>query len=142
MVINEFMASNLSTIADPQGEFEDWIELRNLTGSPVDLTGRYLSDEPGTPRKWAFPSGTTIPANGYLMVWADEDTLAVPGLHASFKLSGSGEQIYLNDTDANFNAVLDTITFGAQTTDVSYGRSATNASVWVPMTPTPNAANH
>ena len=142
VVINEFMASNLSTIADPQGEFEDWIELRNLTGSPVDLTGRYLSDEPGTPRKWAFPSGTTIPANGYLIVWADEDTLAAPGLHASFKLSGSGEQIYLNDTDANFNAVLDTIIFGAQTTDVSYGRSATNASVWVPMTPTPNAANH
>ncbi len=141
VVINEFMASNLSTLADPQGEFEDWIELRNLTGSPVDLTGRYLSDEPGTPRKWAFPSGTTIPANGYLIVWADEDTLAVPGLHASFKLSGSGEQIYLNDTDANFNAVLDTITFGAQTTDVSYGRSATNASVWTPMTPTPTAAN-
>ncbi len=141
VVINEFMASNLSTIADPQGEFEDWIELRNLTSSPVDLTGRYLSDEPGNPRKWALPNGTTIPADGYLLVWADEDTLAVPGLHASFKLSGSGEQIYLNDTDANFNAVLDTIAFGAQATDVSYGRSAADMNVWVPMTPTPNAAN-
>ena len=123
------------------GEIETGGGFVNLTAAPVDMTGRYLSDEPGTPRKWAFPNGTTIPANGYLLVWADEDTLAVPGLHASFKLSGGGEQIYLNDTDANFNAVLDTITFGAQTTDVSFGRSATNAAVWKAMTPTPNAAN-
>ena len=52
VVINEFMASNTSTIADPQGEYDDWIELRNVTDSPVSLTGRYLSDEPNNPRKW------------------------------------------------------------------------------------------
>ena len=141
VVINEFMASNGSTLADPQGEFDDWIELRNLTSQAVDLTGRYLSDEPNNPRKWPFPGGTIIPANGYLIVWADEDTLAVPGLHASFKLSGTGEQIYLNDTDANLNGVLDFISFDAQQTDFSYGRTAADANVWAIMHPTPNAAN-
>ncbi len=141
VVINEFLASNTSTLADPQGEFDDWIELRNLTGSAINLTGLYLTDEPANPRKWPFPSGTTIAANGYLLVWADEDVLATPGLHASFKLSGSGEQIYLIDTDANNNQVLDSITFGAQTSDVSYGRTAANADVWSTMTPTPEAAN-
>jgi hypothetical protein len=141
VVINEFMASNTSALADPQGEFDDWIELHNLTGSAIDLTGRYLTDEPANPRKWPFPSGTTIPANGYLLVWADEDGLATPGLHANFKLSASGEQILLIDTDANLNQVLDSITFGAQATDVSYGRTGANADVWGAMTPTPNAAN-
>ena len=141
VVLNEFMASNTGTLADPQGEFDDWIELRNLTDSAVNLTGLYLTDEPGNPRKWAFPAGTTIAANGYLLVWADEDGLATSGLHANFKLSGSGEQIYLIDTDANNNQVLDAITFGAQTTDVSYGRTAADADVWAPLTPTPNAAN-
>lgn len=141
VVLNEFMASNSSTIADPQGEFDDWIELHNLTDSPVSLTGRYLSDEPNNPRKWPFPAGTTIPANGYLLVWADEDTTVINGLHASFKLSASGEEIYLTDTDANLNQVLDSITFGAQTTDLSFGRTATNADVWSSMTPTPGAAN-
>jgi len=141
VIINEFMASNTSTIADPQGEFDDWIELRNVTESPVSLTGRYLSDEPNNPRKWQFPDGTTIPANGYLLVWADEDTTITNGLHASFKLSGSGDEIYLTDTDADLNQVLDTISYGDQTMDISYGRTATDADVWSTMTPTPGAGN-
>lgn len=141
VVINEFLASNTSTLADPQGEFDDWIELRNLTGTNINLTGLYLTDEPANPRKWPFPSGTVIPANGYLLVWADEDGLATPGLHANFKLSGDGEQILLIDIDANNNQVLDSITFGAQTTDVSYGRTAADADVWSTTTPTPEAAN-
>jgi len=141
VIINEFMASNTSTLADPQGEFDDWIELRNVTDSPVDLAGRYLSDEPNNPRKWQFPVGTTIPANGYLLVWADEDTTETLGLHASFKLSASSDEIYLTDIDANLNQVLDSITFGSQATDVSYGRTAANADVWSAMTPTPGAEN-
>jgi spore coat protein CotH len=141
VVINEFMASNTSTLADPQGEYDDWIELRNVTDAAVSLTGRYLSDEPNNPRKWQFPAGTTIPANGYLLVWADEDTTITDGLHASFKLSGEGDEVFLTDTDANFNQVLDTITFGGQTTDISYGRTAADADVWSPMAPTPAADN-
>ena len=142
VVINEFMASNSSTLADPQGEFDDWIELRNLTGSEVDLTGHYLTDDATNPRKWAFPAGTIIPADGYLLVWADEDGLATSGLHASFKLSGSGEAIYLVDTDARLNAVLDSIIFDAQTTDISFGRSGADADVWTIMVPTAGLPNN
>jgi len=141
VVINEFMASNYSILADPQGEYDDWIELRNVTDQPVDLTGHYLSDEPGNMRKWQFPAGTSIPADGYLLVWADEDVTAAPGLHASFKLGGSGEQLYLTDIDANSNVVLDFISFGDQTTDTSYGRSANDADVWTLMSPTPGDEN-
>ncbi len=141
VIINEFMASNLSTVADPQGEFDDWIELRNITDQDFDLTGFYLTDDPLNPRKWAFPPGTVIAANGFLIVWADENGLARPGLHANFKLAASGEQIYLIDKDANFNAVLDSIVFGQQQTDVSYGRSSANADVWMSMPPTPGVQN-
>jgi hypothetical protein len=141
VILNEVQASNSSTLADPQGEYDDWIELRNLTDQDVDLTGRYLSDEANNPQKWPFPAGTIIPAGGYLIVWADEDGLATPGLHASFKLSSLGETIYLTDTDANFNAILDRVTFGPQATDRSYGRSYTNADVWVEQSPTPGAPN-
>lgn len=141
VILNEFMASNTSTLADPQGEYDDWIELHNVTDSAVNLTGRYLSDEPNNPRKWQFPAGTTIPANGYLLVWADEDTTITNGLHASFKLSASDDEIYLTDTDANLNAILDTVSYGSQTTDLSYGRTAADADVWTSMIPTPGAAN-
>jgi hypothetical protein len=141
VVINEVMASNTSTLADPQGEFDDWIELHNIADQDVDLTGRYLSDEPNNPRKWAFPVGTTIPPNGYLIVWADEDAAATPGLHASFKLSADGEEIFLTDTDANLNAILDSVSFGAQATDRSYGRTGADADVWAIGEPTPTGPN-
>lgn len=144
VVINEVMASNTGTIADPQGEFDDWIELRNLTGEIADLTGHYLSDEPNNPRKWQFPEGTTIPANGYLLIWADEDsslTSATNGLHTSFKLSAAGEALFLTDTDANLNAILDSVEFGAQQPDWSYGRTVEDATEWENLRPTPGAAN-
>ncbi len=141
VVINEFMASNSTVVADPQGEYDDWIELRNLTDQTVDLTGHYLSDEPNNPRKWMFPDGTAIPANGYLLVWADEDGSTVPGLHASFKLSASGEELFLTDTDANLNVVLDSILFGEQETDRSYGRPAADPNVWSILDPTPGTPN-
>jgi len=141
VVINEVMASNAITLADPQGEFDDWIELRNLADEEVDLTGRYLSDEPNNPRKWPFPAGTKIPANGYLIIWADEDGAATPGLHASFKLSAEGEEIFLTDTDANYNAILDSIAFGSQTPDRSYGRTAADVDAWGIMSATPGAPN-
>ena len=141
VVLNEFMAANTNTIADPQGEFDDWIELRNLNQEAVDLTGLYLTDNATNPRKWPFPTGTTVPANGYLLIWADEDGMATPGLHANFKLAAGGEEILLIDTDANNNQVLDSITFGSQTDDVAYGRTAADADVWSSLTPTPEAAN-
>jgi hypothetical protein len=141
VLINEFMASNTSTLADPQGEYDDWIELRNITDQEVDLTGRYLSDEPNNPRKWQFPAGTKISADGYLLIWADENTTAAPGLHASFKLEAGGEQFFLTDTDANLNAILGAVIFGEQQTDRSYGRSTADADVWTTMNPTPGRAN-
>ena len=142
VVLNEFMASNTSTLADPQGEFDDWIELHNPSDATVDLTGLYLTDQPANPRKWPFPAGTVIPAQGYLIVWADEDGLATEGLHANFKLSSSGESVFFCDTDANSNAVLDSVTFGGQTVDVSYGRPAASPTQFQTMSPTPGAVNY
>jgi spore coat protein CotH len=137
VLINELMADNEKSVADPQGDYDDWIELRNVTSEPFDLSGCYLTDDPTNPRKWAFPAGTTIPAGGYLLVWADEDGGANSGLHASFKLDKSGEQVLLINTDDNSNAVLDWVTFGPQETDRSFGRSAADPSHFESMDPTP-----
>ncbi len=142
VIISELMALNSTTLADPQGEFDDWIELRNITDQEVDLTGRHLSDEPNNPRKWQFPAGTKIAAGGYLLVWADEDGSATNGLHASFKLSAEGEEIFLTDTDAELNAVLDSVRYGAQEADRSYGRTAVDPEEWANMSPTPGGPNH
>lgn len=122
VVINELMAANTKTIVDPQGQYEDWLELHNLTNEIVDLTGMYLTDKIDNLKKWAFPANTTIPARGYLLVWLDEDGKAKKGLHANFKLSRNGETVALVDSDTRGNLVLDSVTFEQQEKDVALGR--------------------
>ena len=144
VVINELMADNDNTSEDPQGDYDDWVELFNRTDSPVDLTGMYLSDKEDNPTKWQFPDGTEIAANGYLIVWCDEDhddEEATEGLHSNFKLSKSGEAVLLVDTDANGNTVLDSIVFDEQETDVSYGRIPNGTGDFQVVAATPGAEN-
>ncbi len=122
VVINELMAANTGSVTDPQGQYEDWLELYNVTDAVVSLSGMYLTDKMDNPKKWAFPEGTAIPARGYLLVWLDEDGRAEAGLHANFKLSRGGETVALIDSDTRGNQVLDSVTFEKQEADVALGR--------------------
>ncbi len=137
VVINEFMASNQTFITDENGEFEDWIELYNNSNSAVNLTGWFLTDNPANLTKWDFPTNTSIAANGYLIIWADEDSIQGP-LHANFKLSALGEQLLL--INASGSTVQD-ISFGAQTADMGYARSPNGTGSFVIKNPTFKANN-
>lgn len=136
VVINEFAANN-TTILDPAGEAEDWIELRNLTGADVDLGGAYLSDDPAAPALWQVPDGTFVPAGGYLIVWADED-LGQQGLHAGFKLAAAGEAIVLSNAALQ---TVDAVTFGPQTLNLTMARVPDGTGDFVQGPPTFGAAN-
>jgi hypothetical protein len=125
LVINELMASNTnnSGITDPQGDYDDWIEIHNFGRTALDIGGMYLTDDLDEPDKWQIPdnapSKTTIPANGYILIWADGETGDGP-LHAGFNLSGDGEQIGLFASDGD--TIINSITFDEQVADISYGR--------------------
>jgi hypothetical protein len=56
--LSETCVANISVIADEDNSFEDWFEIRNLSGAPVDITGYGLSDNPGQPYKWVCPNYT------------------------------------------------------------------------------------
>ncbi|MEN9743240.1 MAG: hypothetical protein RLZZ65_1045 [Bacteroidota bacterium] len=137
VLINEILAVNGSTNLDPNGQAEDWIELVNTTNAPIDLAGLYLSDDPMNITKWQIPAGTVIPANGYVLVWADKDTLE-SGLHTNFKLSANGEDLLLSSP----MNVYDQVTFGVQTIDVSYARCPDAGLDFALVTPTPLANNN
>lgn len=69
IAINEVMASNALSIADEDGDYEDWIELYNYGEEPINLEGFGLSDNYSNPFKWVFPN-LTIESGQYLLVWA------------------------------------------------------------------------
>lgn len=71
VVINELMAANTKTAKNPQGKYADWVEIHNPTQEALDLSGVYVTDTDRSPRKWQFAKGTVVPADGYLVLWAD-----------------------------------------------------------------------
>lgn len=140
LVINEFLALNASGLTDEFGQLDDWLEIYNRSDSTVSLAGHFLTDNLANPTKWAFPD-TSIPAQSFLLVWVDGDPDQGP-LHADFRLSGDGEQAGLFAPLALGNVPIDTLSFGPQRDDVSYGRFPDGGSEWRFFdTPTPGAPN-
>ncbi|MDZ7288378.1 MAG: CotH kinase family protein [candidate division KSB1 bacterium] len=142
LYINEFMASNVLAFENPSGDYEDWIEIYNSGASPVDLAGYYLTDD--LKNYWKIPAGqaslTTVPAKGYLLLYADGQSKKGAN-HLGFKLDKNiGEQLVLIDKDGV--SVLDRIAIWDQFRDISYGRYPDGGSQWVYFTEfTPGAAN-
>ncbi|MBN2746368.1 MAG: lamin tail domain-containing protein [Bacteroidales bacterium] len=139
--INEFMADNDAIIMDESGAYEDWIEVYNSGNSVVDIGGYFVSDDNSNFFKFQIPTGDTatiIQPGGFLILWADDD-VSDGALHLGIKLSKDGERIILSAADSS---MVDSISFGAQTTDISYGRVTDGASNWTSFAiPTPNASN-
>jgi hypothetical protein len=142
--INEWMASNGSTIADPaDNQYEDWFELYNAGSNPVDLSGFFLTDSTNKPTQYQIPPGFIIPPGGFKLVWADgESNQNAPGrdLHVNFSLKNEGEGIALYTPDGQS---IDSISFGLQTANVSEGRFPDGAAApFLSFSlPTPGAAN-
>ena len=136
LFINEIMVDNQTVIADPQGDFDSWIEIYNANSSPVDLTGLLIgADEPYRFSRCAAP--VVVPAMGFTLLWADGDVADGPE-HMPFTL--------LDSDDLGFAtkdlAILDTVAWDSALADVSYGRSIDGAGSWVSFeVTTPEATN-
>jgi hypothetical protein len=146
LVINEFMASNTTCCPDTDSgeeEFDDWIEIHNTGTTAVNIAGMYLSDNKEDPFADKISSddadATTIPAGGYLVLWADGST-DEGVLHLNFSLSADGEDIGLFYIDGR---TIDTYTFEAQEKDISWGRTIDGGTTWAAMeNPTPGQTNN
>ncbi len=115
--------------------------MHNTSNSTLDLGGMYLSDDLSDSTKWQIPAGTLVPAGGYLLFWADDETAEGP-LHAAFRLGAGGEDAALFDTSAAGNGLLDGFSYGPQTSDVAFGRLADGGThTYLLSTPTPEASN-
>ncbi|UCE06653.1 MAG: CotH kinase family protein [bacterium] len=141
LVISEFMADNESVLRDTtDNKFDDWIELYNASPADINLSGYYLSNFSSSPTQWPFPDLSIAPGE-FLLTWADNDSGAY-GLHTNFKLNKNGEFLGLYSISGADTIAIDTLTFGAQIANVSYGRFPDGSSNWQSLaTPTPGEPN-
>jgi len=142
LIINEFMASNTTTVYDPVDmTYPDWIELYNATDATIDLSGMYLTDNLSDPNDYQIPAGVTIASGQYLIFWADGQAYQGP-THTNFELNADGDEVGLADVDGA--TLIDGVDFDdlPQTTDISYGRYPNAGDNWRYLgTPTPGDEN-
>ncbi|MDR4989315.1 MAG: CotH kinase family protein, partial [Bacteroidales bacterium] len=140
VILNEVMASNATTIADEDGDYEDWIELYNYGDESIHLAGFGLSDDYDEPFRWYFPDVVLAPGE-FLLVWASGKNRRNPAreLHTGFSISSAGEEVLLTAPDGTR---LDELAPVELPTDVSAGRKPGDLQSWYFFDePTPGFAN-
>ncbi len=136
VLINEVLTSNVYTNLDADFyAHSDWVELYNPSNKTVDISGYSLSDDVTNLKQWLIPTGTTIKANDYLVIWADKRNTKAKALHADFSLSAKGETLTLK---GKTGTVLDTFKFAKQDSDISSAKVNNKIAF---MEPTPGKKN-
>ncbi|MFP6582830.1 MAG: lamin tail domain-containing protein, partial [Candidatus Hydrogenedentota bacterium] len=126
IVVNEALVH-----VDPLVDEE--IELYNPTGSPVDISGWFLSDDRKLPFKAKIPDDTIIQPLGYYVIDENEFS-ALPGTInggtplPGFLMSSHGEDVFLfaNDGADNLTGYAHGWGFGGSENGVSFGREITS----------------
>ena len=120
IVINEFVAkSDQNGVQEPNGGTPDWIELYNNTNADIALNAKfYLSDDKDFLKKWHFEQEETIPANGYLILWADRD-VHQSGIHTNFKIGANGGDLFMTYEDMT---IVQEISYTQQELNKAYAR--------------------
>lgn len=144
IVINEVLANNQS-FTNLDGSVSDWVELHNPSNAGVDLAGMSLTDQLTDTRRWVFPAGSVVPANGYLVVRFDPNAPATTNvsasLNAGFGLGASGDAVFFFNRPAAGGELLDAVTFGLQAQNLSIARVPAGSTNWGLALPTPGSAN-
>ena len=146
VLINEMVVKG-STNPNEFGEFEDWFEIYNPQDSAVTLdSGKwYVTDAAEfNNRKFLLPE-VTIAAKDFLIIWCDDGGQpSGMDIHATFKLSSSGEDVGIYYDDNGSDLAIDTKTYPSTSIDgQGYGRLPDGSENWDYLTnPTPGASNN
>lgn len=124
VVINEIQASNVRTIADQFGEFDDWIELYNSGSSSVSLNGYGLTDDPTKPYLFRFPD-ISIPAQSRILVFAADTTVTDVNSHWETAINSNSTWNYRANTtappDTNWRNLSFSSTWSSGTGGIGFG---------------------
>jgi hypothetical protein len=140
LAISEVVVDN-TEYEDEHCQSPGWVEIYNGTAAPVSLNGWSLTDDALNPGKWPFPAAQSVPAYGYLVVFLGHGT-PVPTapntrLHTSFTLPAAGGFLGLYQGAT----AVDSLNFGQQFENVSYGYLGHAWTVGFLEEPTPGLRN-
>ncbi|MBQ3867346.1 MAG: CotH kinase family protein [Clostridia bacterium] len=107
LVITEVMSSN-DKYSAPDGNCYDFVEIYNNSDHQIDLGFYFLSDKESDPQRFRLPAAT-LEAGRFFVIYCSGNELPSAGsgafCEAPFKISSSGETVYLSDTEK----IIDTV---------------------------------
>ena len=127
LVINELLAHT-----DPP--LEDAIEFLNVSASPIDISGWWLSNQRVDPKRALIPAGPPIPPGGFRVIYEyqfDTNASSYPASYPKTNIvrsftfnSAHGDEAHLFQTDANGNLTGYRVSevFESSANGVSFGR--------------------
>jgi len=138
IVLNEVLADNTDAL-DNSDSSPDYIELKNVSGAPIDLRNYRITDDINQPLKFQFTQSLILTQGQRLVVFADDVQIPpLPGIHLDFRLNRGGENLRLLNA---FGVLIDAVGFGIQLTDLPIGRVPDGTGPWVLNEPTPGETN-
>jgi hypothetical protein len=117
-----------------------WVELYNPGSTAIDVSDMSLSDDTGTPRKFVFANGSSVPAGGYLVIDCDPLTAPSP-TNTGFALPALGGGVYLFEKIVAGGGLHDAVSYGLQIPDFSLGRAPNGSGAFVLCVPTRSGLN-
>ena len=140
LVINEVMVYNDSYNRQPDGEYYDWVELKNVSEEPIMLAEYYLSDDKDNPMLWRLPERYLDP--GALLVVhcsGNSDLSTSDTVHSNFSLNSTSERLYL--TSAAQQHVTDYVWLHDIFKDWTVGRMDGQSGFFYLSSPSPWSGN-
>lgn len=138
LVINEIVGQNNAGLLDSYGDYSDWVEILNTTKFPLNLSGCTFTDDEDYPARFVFDDVVIAPG-ARLVIFCSGEESKDGEMHAPFKISGSGETLYLYDKNGN---LLDKVVMPETFANAAYARTADGGSEFGFRTPTPGTSNN
>ncbi len=137
LAIWEVLAENESVYPQAYGRCYDYVELRNISSVPLELSDFAITDDTDFPALFPLPEGELAPGESVVVLLSGESELTTSrSIHAPFGLDGREDRLYLYCGDE----LIDYVLLRDQQTDVSYGRMEGEGG-FVSMPPTPGEDN-
>ncbi|MCA9264315.1 MAG: lamin tail domain-containing protein, partial [Planctomycetales bacterium] len=127
----------------------DWIELLNTSDVSVDLSGWFVSDDPGEIQKYAIPSGTNLGPGEFLVLDRTQHfgNAIDPGTLVPFGLSELGDEVVLSSVvpgTTELGGYRVSVSFAGADKETTFGRHVNSAGYVdfvATVAPTPGSGN-
>lgn len=124
LFVNEVMTNNTANPfwVDEYGDLGRWFEVYNPNPFQVNLAGYYVSVT-SNPLQYQFPNTnpvrTTVPANGFMIFWCNNQSWKGPN-HTNFNLPVTGGAVTLTGPD---QSTVNAYSYPAIPANISFGRN-------------------